>query len=326
MSLMLISWIGCGLVADLILGDPPTWPHPVKLIGKLIALFTKWFNRENYSDKAKQWLGAVMWLAVIGITAGVTALIMWAVWDYDWLRFIVVSYLCYTCLSVKGLAIESHKIMKSLKQGDLIKARYQVGMIVGRDTVQLTDEEVCKATIETVAENTCDGVIAPMMFLFIGGPVLGLTYKAVNTLDSMVGYQNEKYRAIGRVSAIIDDVFNYIPARLSWLFLVLSTMLLRFDTRQAVSVGFRDREHHKSPNSGFSEAVVAGALSLRLGGPHNYFGQRVDKPYIGNANGNPADVGAIASTLRLLYVVAVLSFLIFTFIWIGVYQLGGYFF
>lgn len=308
--MQLISMIVIGFVLDLLLGDPPSWPHPIKVIGHAIGGLTKLFNRPKYAATTRQWLGLLMWVIIVGGTWLIVAGLMWLVRNVLWLKLVLGSYLCYTCLSIKGLAVESRKIMASLKADDLEKARYQVGMIVGRDTAALSGEDVCKATIETVAENTSDGVIAPLLFLIIGGPALGLAYKAVNTLDSMVGYQNEKYRDIGRVPARLDDVFNYIPARLTWLFLVIASALLRYDVHKAVSVGLRDREHHKSPNSGFSESVVAGALNLRLGGPHYYFGELVPKPYIGNADAGPADAHAINQTLRLLYTASTLGLIV----------------
>ena len=224
-----------------------------------------------------------------------------------YLYMIVGTYLSYTCISARQLAIEAEKIMKSLKQNNLKKARQQVGMIVGRDTNQLSAEEVTKATIETVAENTSDGVIAPLFFLVIGGPVLGIMYKAINTLDSMIGYQNEKFRAFGEVSARIDDIANYVPARITWLLLIISSWLLRDDTREAIAVGERDCEKHLSPNSAFSEAVVAGALHLQLGGPHYYFGELVKKPYIGNDHLVIAANWHLKRTITMLYLTSFLG-------------------
>lgn len=305
--MQVISMMVIGFVLDLLLGDPPSWPHPVKLIGHAIARLTRLFNRPRYSATTKRWFGLLMWVLIVGGTWLIVTGLIWLVRDVFWLKLVLGSYLCYTCLSIKGLAVESRKIVASLKVDDLESARYQVGMIVGRDTATLSGEEVCKATIETVAENTSDGVIAPLLFLMIGGPALGLAYKAVNTLDSMVGYQNEKYRDIGRVPARLDDLFNYIPARLTWLLLVTATGLLRYNVSEAIAVGLRDREHHKSPNSGFSESVVAGALNLRLGGPHYYFGELVTKPYIGNVDAVTADTVAINRTLRLLYIASILG-------------------
>ncbi|AYM02452.1 adenosylcobinamide-phosphate synthase CbiB [Levilactobacillus yiduensis] len=300
--MQIASMVTLGFILDLILGDPPTWPHPVKVIGHAIAHLTTWLNKQTYSALKRRWLGIVLWVIIVGGTGVITAVVMWASSLNHWLSFIIGTYICYACLSVRGLAIESHKIMRSLRANDLQQARHQVGMIVGRDTEQLGPEDVCKATIETVAENTSDGVVAPLIYLIIGGPVLGLMYKAVNTLDSMVGYRNEKYQDFGRFSAKADDVINYIPARITWLLLMASSMLLGYDYRTAFVVGKRDRKKHRSPNSGFSESVVAGALDLRLGGPHYYFGELVTKPFIGLATAKSATTTDIRLTLRLLYV------------------------
>lgn len=311
MRMQWISMIVCGFVLDLLLGDPPSWPHPVKAIGHLIAWLTKWFNHPAYSAACRRVLGAVMWLITVGIAWGIVAGLMWLTSGIVWLNFVIGTYFCYTCLSIKGLAIASNGIIKSLRHQDLSEARKQVGMIVGRDTEQLSGESVCKATIETVAENTSDGVIAPLMYLMIGGPALGMAYKAVNTLDSMVGYKNEQYGDIGLVPAKLDDLFNYIPARLTWAFLMLATVLLGYDVRDAFEIGTRDRENHRSPNSGFSESVVAGALNLRLGGPHYYFGELVTKPFIGNQNANAATTVDIQKTIKMLYLTSVIGLIIF---------------
>ena len=294
-------------ILDLLIGDPHPWPHPVKAIGRLIAVLTKKFNKPEYSRKKRKYLGVATWLITVGGTGLVAYIVMrLAMFNY-YLYMIVGTYLSYTCLSPRQLAIEAEKIMKSLKQGNLKKARYQVGMIVGRDTENLSAEEVTKATIETVAENTSDGVVAPLLFLVIGGPVLGLMYKAINTLDSMVGYRNEKYRDFGEFSAKVDDIANYIPARLTWLFLIISSWVLRDDTNEAVAVGKRDCEKHLSPNSAFSEAVVAGALHLQLGGPHYYFGELVKKPYIGNNHLVVAANWHLRRTITMLYMASLLS-------------------
>ncbi|GHP13673.1 cobalamin biosynthesis protein CobD [Lentilactobacillus fungorum] len=320
--MQIVSMVLCGFVLDTILGDPPTWPHPVKLMGKLIAVLTRELNRPAYAHRLRKFLGLVIWLIVVGSSFAVVWLLFWGISLITWvpvqvvtaIQFIVGTYLCYTCLSIKGLSVESHKIMRSLKAGNLQKAREQVGMIVGRDTQHLSADQVCKATIETVAENTSDGVVAPLFYLLLGGPALGIAYKAVNTLDSMIGYKNEQDGDIGMVSAKIDDVVGFIPARLTWLFLLAACMLLGYDTKLAYSVGIHDRKNHRSPNSGFSESIVAGALKLKLGGPHYYFGELVDKPYIGTTVPNPqvATVTKIEETIRMLYAAAIIGLLALT--------------
>ena len=303
----ILIMVALAFILDLLLGDPHSWPHPVKIIGRLIAWLTKKFNRSSYSARKKKWLGALTWLITVGGSGLVTYIVMRLVAVNYYLYMVIGTYISYTCISARQLAIEAEKIMKSLQQNNLKKARHQVGMIVGRDTDKLSAEEVTKATIETVAENTSDGVVAPLLFLVIGGPVLGLMYKAINTLDSMVGYRNEKYRDFGEFSAKVDDIANYIPARLTWLFLIISSWVLRDDTNEAVAVGKRDCEKHLSPNSAFSEAVVAGALHLQLGGPHYYFGELVKKPYIGNNHLVVAANWHLRRTITMLYMASLLS-------------------
>ena len=177
---------------------------------------------------------------------------------------------------------EARKVWHTLQHSSIEQARKQLSMIVGRDTTQLSKSQISKATVETVAENASDGVIAPLFYLFLGGPALAMAYKAINTLDSMVGYQNEKYRSIGYVSAKMDDVANYIPARLTWVFMVVASFFLRLSWKNAWRIGWRDRKQHKSPNCAFPEGAVAGALGLQLGGTHVYFGEVVEKPHIGD--------------------------------------------
>lgn len=319
-----LAMIGIGFLLDLILGDPYSWPHPVKLIGNLIAKLTQKCNRPQASPLQKRLSGLGTWILVVGLTLLVSQGIMWVAHFNPIVEMIIGSYLCYTCISVKGLAIEGKKIATSLSQNDLKQARYQVGMIVGRDTNQLSAEEVCNATIETIAENTSDGVVAPILFMMIGGPVLGLGYKAINTLDSMVGYKNQKYQDFGWASASLDDVFNYLPARLTWGFLIIASWLLRYDFKNAVVVGIKDREQHKSPNSGFSESVVAGALNLRLGGPHDYFGQLVVKPFIGNEKHHPSQNDDIFRAIKMLYTAAIVGLLGLGLIKLWILKIGGF--
>ncbi|QZN93081.1 adenosylcobinamide-phosphate synthase CbiB [Limosilactobacillus panis] len=312
MKIVIMVALAFGL--DLLLGDPHSWPHPIKAIGHLIAWLTKKFNQPAFSTSRRKQLGVLTWLITVGGAGLIIAGIMWLAAINDYLYMAVGTYLCYTCLSARQLAIETEKIMKSLQNNDLQMARHQVGMIVGRDTDSLSAEEVTKAAIETVAENTSDGVIAPLFYLVIGGPVLGMMYKAINTLDSMIGYRNEKYRAFGEFSAKVDDIANYLPARITWLLLIISSWLLHDDTKEAIAVGERDCEKHLSPNSAFSEAVVAGALHLQLGGPHYYFGQLVRKPYIGNDHLVIAANWHLRRTITMLYMSSVIGLITFELI------------
>lgn len=312
MKIVIMVALAFGL--DLLLGDPHSWPHPIKAIGHLIAWLTKKFNQPAFSTSRRKQLGVLTWLITVGGAGLIIAGIIWLAAINDYLYMAVGTYLCYTCLSARQLAIEAEKIMKSLQNNDLQKARHQVGMIVGRDTDSLSAEEVTKAAIETVAENTSDGVIAPLFYLVIGGPILGMMYKAINTLDSMIGYRNEKYRAFGEFSAKVDDIANYLPARITWLLLIISSWLLHDDTKEAIAVGERDCEKHLSPNSAFSEAVVAGALHLQLGGPHYYFGQLVRKPYIGNDHLVIAANWHLRRTITMLYMSSVIGLITFELI------------
>ncbi|MCK3935756.1 cobalamin biosynthesis protein [Streptococcus suis] len=306
---MYLLTIFTAVLLDWLLGDPYSWPHPVKLIGNFISFFLK--GNPNH-PKGKYIYGLFLWLTTVGLTAGISYLLLrasarfspvlyWGIW----------IYLAYTTLSTRCLAMEALKVLKTLKTGTIEEARYQVSMIVGRDTSQLTAEEICKATIETVAENTSDGVIGPMLCLFLGGPVLAMAYKAVNTLDSMVGYKTEKYRQIGFVSAKLDDVANLIPARLTWLCLMIASHILQLDSKEACRIGFRDRYQHASPNSAFSEAVVAGALGIQLGGAHMYHGEWIEKPTIGDAV-RPVEFSDIQMTVQLLYMSTIVSLMLFS--------------
>ncbi len=300
-----------GFILDLILGDPYSWPHPVKIIGKFIDHLDKKIEARQFPEKQQFQLGIWLWVTVVGATAIVTGLIMYLAHFNYWVYMIIGTYLAYTTISIKGLAFEARKIIKSLKQDDIKTARYQLSMIVGRTTDDLDEEEISKATIETIAENTSDGVIAPLFYLLIGGPVLAMVYKAVNTLDSMVGYKNKRFKNIGEASAKIDDVFNFIPARLTWVLMTLATFFMRLNFKEAWQVGRRDHNKHRSPNSAYPESVVAGALDLQLGGPHVYFGEIVDKPYIGNDSGKTVTVKDISKTIQILYVTACITLIVF---------------
>lgn len=309
--MMIVRMVLYAVIIDLIIGDPHSWPHPIKLIGHLIAYLTKWLNRPDYSPRKKRVLGLVILLATVGLTGVVSGAIMFAASFNHYVFMVVGTYLSYTCLSSRQLAIEAQKIGTSLDNDQIKQARQQVGMIVGRDTDQLSKAQVTKATIETVAENTSDGTIAPLIFLVIGGPVLGLMYKAINTLDSMIGYKNDEFQDFGRASAIVDDVVNYVPARITWILLIISSKLMNCDTSEAIKVGRRDRQKHLSPNSAFSESVVAGALHLQLGGPHYYFGQLVEKPYIGDDFQVTPTVNHLKQTIMMMYIATFLGLIIF---------------
>ncbi|MBC1323116.1 cobalamin biosynthesis protein [Listeria welshimeri] len=313
---MTLLFYTASFILDCLLGDPYSWPHPIKAIGNWIQLLTN-ILRKNFHGKSLYFAGGVLFLLTVGLTGVLTwFILMLSAKIAFWLYAAFFVYFSYTTLAMTCLAKEAWKIQRTLSSGDLVAARVQVGMIVGRDTENLTAEQISKATIETVAENTADGVIAPLFYLFIGGPVLALMYKAVNTLDSMVGYKNEKYRAIGFVSAKMDDIANFIPARLSWFFLVIASFILRYDGRASWVIGLRDRKNHTSPNCAYPEGAVAGALGITLGGTHEYFGETVVKPTIGSGT-KPVTQKEISQTIHLLYTASTIAFIVFA----GIYLL-----
>ena len=278
---------GClllGVLLDLLIGDPRWLPHPVRGIGKLIELLERGLRRVFPPNPAGElWAGGFLVVLVTGISAGLTALILWAVrWACAPLAYALSILLTSQCLAAKSLRQESMKVYDALTEGELPEARYAVSMIVGRDTHHLDEAGVAKAAVETVAENFSDGVTAPLLFLALGGPVLGIFYKAVNTMDSMVGYQNDRYCYFGRCAAKLDDLLNLIPARISGVMLCLAAPLRKLSAREAWRIFRRDRKNHKSPNSAHTEAAAAGALGVQLAGPSYYFGKLVEKPTIGD--------------------------------------------
>lgn len=283
-----------GFLLDLVLGDPYYLPHPIRLIGKLITGFEKKLcetgikRKDKKTDKHRNEFrrGVGLVLIVIVSVAAVVFFLLFTAYRLHWLLGTAAEcMMTYQILAVKCLEVESMKVCQCLKNGNLEQARKAVSMIVGRDTKHLDEEGVAKAAIETVAENTSDGVIAPMLYLAAGGPVLGFVYKAVNTMDSMVGYKNEKYLYFGRAAAKLDDFVNFFPARISACLMIAASFLAggNFSGKGAWEIYKRDRRKHASPNAGQTEAVCAGALSIRLAGDASYFGMTVKKPYIGEA-------------------------------------------
>lgn len=282
-----------GFILDMLFGDPYWLPHPIRAIGNLISwlegrLLGKKTEEiaEDRRDTEKE-LKNGKWLVmhVLLITVIVTALILACAYGiHVYAGVVVEAVMTYQILAAKCLKAESMKVYDCLKKQDLEASRKAVSMIVGRDTSVLDETGVAKATIETVAENTSDGVIAPMLYTALGGPVLGFFYKAVNTMDSMVGYKNQRYLYFGRVAAKLDDVVNYIPARISaYLMIGVSFVMGKdFSGKQAYRIYKRDNRKHASPNSAQTESVCAGALGIQLAGNASYFGKIVEKPYIGD--------------------------------------------
>ena len=301
-----------GFCLDLLLGDPHWAPHPVRAIGALIAGLEKLLRRLLPKSPSGELAGGVaLVLLTLAIPTGLTVLLLWACnLVSPWLALAVESLLSYQLLATKSLAAESRKVYDTLKTGDLDQARYAVSMIVGRDTALLDEAGVARAAVETVAENASDGVIAPLIFLAIGGAPLGMFYKAANTMDSMVGYKNDQYLYFGRAAAKFDDILNLIPARVAGVLMCLGGAAAGYDGKNAWRIFIRDRKNHKSPNSAHTEAACAGALQLRLAGPNYYFGQLVEKPYIGDDQ-RPIEPLDILRSGRILYATAFFALLVF---------------
>ncbi|MBQ3425500.1 MAG: cobalamin biosynthesis protein CobD [Clostridia bacterium] len=271
-----------GVVLDLILGDPEWFYHPVRLIGKLISALERLSRRGEPPSAVLRRRAVALAAVTVLVTAAVTAGLMGLIGKLGpWPRFAAMSLVSWMCLSARNLADEAEGVRRALEIS-LEAGRARVSRIVGRDTQSLTRREVLCATVETVAENLTDGVVSPMLYLALGGPVLGMAFKAASTLDSMIGYLNEKYRDIGWFSARADDVWNWIPARITALLMCLAAPLVGLDGRRALATVRRDHDKHLSPNCAWSEAAAAGALGIRLGGDHEYFGQTVRKPTIGD--------------------------------------------
>jgi len=274
-----------GYVLDLLLGDPFGSFHPVVWIGKLISALTGKLLQENDSPDKKRLKGKILVIIVITISVLLTGFCLILAYKINRIFGIAVeAIITYQCLATKSLYTESMKVYHALKETSLEAGRAAVSMIVGRDTASLDEAGVTKAAVETVAENTSDGIIAPMLYLAIGGPVLGICYKAINTMDSMIGYKNDKYLDFGRAAAKLDDVVNFIPARISAYLMIMATFFLGkgYNTVNAIYIFKRDRFNHPSPNSAQTESVCAGALGVQLAGPASYFGKLKDKPYIGD--------------------------------------------
>ena len=294
-----------GLVLDFIIGDPNNPFHPVRIIG---SLGIKLENITRRVFKNLKISGFVTWLGVILITFLVNSLIVRLAFSISNIFGIIIEgILLYFCISSKGLKVEGLKVIKVLESGDIEGARKQLSYIVGRDTKVLDEEEIIRAVIETVAENTSDGIIAPLLFGALGGAPLAMTYKAVNTCDSMFGYKNDKYIDFGFVPAKMDDLFNYIPARITGYLVIFAAFILGLDYKNSYRIYKRDRYNHTSPNSAHPESAVAGALGIRLGGANYYFGKIVEKPTIGDKN-KVIEISDLYKTNNILLVVTLLGF------------------
>ena len=314
-----LCMIGAGFVLDLLIGDPHWLYHPVRLIGLGISGGEKLLRALFPKTKTGELIGgAVLAVCIPALSFAVPFLLLWlAGLVSPWLRFALGAIFCYQIFAARSLRNESMRVGRALEKDGLPEARRYLSWIVGRDTERLDEAGVVKAAVETVAENTSDGVIAPLFYMMIGGPALGFLYKGVNTLDSMVGYKNDKYRYFGRVSARLDDVFNFIPAILSAWLMIAASALLGFDAKNAARIYRRDRKKHASPNSARTESVCAGALRVQLAGNAWYFGKLVEKPTIGDPL-RPVERADIPRANRLMYGTTVLALLIFGLIRLGV--------
>lgn len=286
------------VLLDLILGDPSWLPHPVVFIGRFIGRTEALLRRIIANER----FAGVLLLAIVVCGSSGTAYLLLELFNFihPLAAELAGMFIGYTCLAARSLHLESAKVGEALARGDIAGARSALSMIVGRDTAGLEEPEIWRGAVETVAENSSDGVIAPLLYLMIGGPVLAIAYKAVNTLDSTVGYRNDKYLYFGWASARFDDLCNFIPARLTAILMAVSAAISGMSGRNAWRIMLRDARNHFSPNSGYPESAVAGALGVRLGGVNRYFGKESVKPYIGEPI-RPLDAIAWKGSVRLMY-------------------------
>ena len=304
-------WIA--YVLDLIFGDPQNVVHPVQVIGKIISAGEKVLLRKKYKFLA----GAVLNIFTVSITYTSMYLISKSV-KISVFFMIIEIYLMYTIFSINSLAREGNRVYRILKEGDIEKARKDLSYLVSRDTETMDEKMIIRSTMETISENTVDGIVAPMFYMFLGGMPLAMAYKAINTLDSMVGYKNEKYMDFGKFSAKVDDAANFIPARITGILIVFASMILGYDYKNSLKIFLRDRKNHSSPNSAHSEASVAGALGVQFGGKVSYFGKETDKPTIGDKT-KEFELEDIRKNIRIMYVTSFLSLVIFSLIFTGAY-------
>lgn len=311
-----------GFLIDLLLGDPRWLYHPVRIIGNGISLLEKILRRMfPKTPGGEKTAGFFLVLLICIGSGGVPFLLLYLAYHiHTVLGIALETFMCYQMLAVKSLKAESMRVYEALKKPDLPGARTAVSMIVGRDTRSLSAAGVTKAAVETIAENTSDGIIAPLFYMAIGGPALMFLYKGINTMDSMVGYKNEKYLHFGRYAAKLDDIANYIPARISAWLMILASFFAGFDWKNAKKIFLRDRYNHASPNSAQTEAVMAGALDIQLAGNAFYFGKLYEKPTIGDAL-REVEIEDIPRANRLLYVSAALGTAFFALIRMGIFML-----
>ncbi len=289
------------LVLDVLIGDPRWLPHPVQAIGALALALEMPLKKRILNP---QLAGAIAVIIVIASTAGSCALLLWlGALIHPIVHDCIAIILLYTTCAARSLTDHAQAVLQPLREHNLPVARQQVAQLVGRDTAHLDEAEISRATVESVAENSVDGVTAPLLFAMCGGPILAMVYKAINTLDSTFGYKNERYLNFGRTAARLDDAANFIPARLTALLVIPAAWLLKLDYKQAWRIFRRDRNNHPSPNGGQIEAAMAGALNVQLGGNNRYFGENSFRPYMGNDNaGQQLCARHIAEVIKLMWV------------------------
>ena len=317
LTLVIKIWIA--YILDLVFGDPQNIIHPVQIIGKMISLGEKILLKEKSGSRYKFFAGIILNIFVVSITYGLTCLIYKSS-KISGVFTLIEIYLMYTVFSVNSLAREGNRVYNILKEGNIEKARKDLSYLVSRDTETMDEKMIIRSTMETISENTVDGIVAPMFYMFLGGLPLAMTYKAINTLDSMVGYKNEKYMDFGKFSAKLDDVANFIPARITGVLIVAASMILRYNYKNSLKMFIRDRKNHSSPNSGHAEAGVAGALGVQFGGRVSYFGKEADKPTIGDKI-KDFELEDIKKNIKIMYITSFLSLAIFSLIFAGKYFL-----
>ena len=310
--MLIVCAAACAFALDLLFGDPSRVPHPVVWMGRYITVAEK-FLRARFSERTG---GVILAASLPALTFAVSFGFCRLAERNPVAFFLLQTFWGWQSLALKGLADESRNVYKKLVKPDLRGARKAVARIVGRDTQSLDERGVIRATVESVAENFSDGVAAPLLYFFIGGAPLALAYKAINTMDSMVGYKNERYLRFGRAAAKLDDAANYIPSRIAAVFWILSAAVAKEDAKNAFRIWRRDRRKHASPNAAQTESACAGALGIRLGGPAYYFGEYYDKPYLGDALREP-EAADILRTNRMLYAAGVLLLAALSFLCFG---------
>ena len=308
-----------GFILDLLIGDPNNPFHPVRGIGLLASKLETIFRK--LLKNSLKIAGLIVWMITIILTFAITYGIIFVCMKINkYLGIIVQGIIIYFCISAKGLVVEGYKVIKYLNEGNIEKSRKQLSYIVGRDTESLDSKGITRAVIETIAENMSDGVIAPILFAGIFGAAGSMAYKAVNTMDSMFGYKNEKYIKFGYFPAKLDDLFNYIPARVTGILIIISSFFLKRDYKNSFKIYKRDRYNHTSPNSAHPEAAMAGALDIQLGGANYYFGKIVEKPVIGDKI-KEIEINDVKKTAEILYLSAVMGIILMVIIKFIIYRI-----